>query len=137
MTENTAQNMIVEALQSTMTDTFDMEGSGSWHPVRAADFDAAAWGQWEAWEHCKVGPLPSGSVGAIPTGDWIAINFADGFHLGFRTRGEAEMMAVLQNQNAPTRVVSKDGTSETSALNFDEIHDRVEQQMLLSAAPSA
>lgn len=111
----------------------DLKGCGSWAPVRAADFDASAWGDWEAWEHATFGELPNGCVGATRTGEWVAYDMKTGTHFGFPTREQAERLAVLRNENAPTRVVHFDGTAETSAIDYDALHELVEAQMLRDA----
>lgn len=112
-----------------ITEYFDLAGGASWRPVRPADFDASAWGAWECWEHCKIGTLPNGAVGAMPSGDWVAWDSASGRMFGFASRKAAEMMAVLQNENAPTRVVHFDGSFEASSMSFDDVHTQVETQM--------
>jgi len=107
----------------------DLEGGGEWFPVRAADFDATAWGVWECWEHCKIDKLESGAVGAVRSGDWIAWQSGTRRIFGFASRSAAEMMAVLQNQGAPTRVVFFDGTAEPSKLVFETVKDQVDQEI--------
>jgi hypothetical protein len=102
----------------------DLKGGGVWAPVRAYDRDHSAWGWWEAWEEAKVGPLPSGAVGAIATGSWLAWNAATGQYIGFHKREGAEMMAVLQNGGLkPTRVVALDGTESASPFDFEKVRE--------------
>ncbi len=97
----------------------------TWTPSRPADFNFKAWGVWECWEHAKIGAISPTAIGAIATGDWIAWNACTGQQFGFPGRAQAETMAVLQNENAPTRIVFLDGSSETSRLDFDEISSKV------------
>lgn len=117
----------LELLQELIESLGDAKGGGSWKPVRAADFDASSWGDWEVWEYCKFGDLSDGLVGAIRTGDWVAWNMKTGMHIGFPVQKQAEMLAVLQNENAPTRVVSFDGSFVCSDVNFDALQEQLSQ----------
>lgn len=102
--------------------------STRWTPSRAADFDAGAWGAWECWEHAGIGRLPSGAIGAIATGDWIAWDSATGQQIGFPNCVGAEMFAVLQNEGRPTRVVALDGGFRQSEIDFATLAERVAEE---------
>lgn len=107
-------------------------GSATWAPVRPADFDEKAWGAWEAWEHLEIAELSDNTVGARPTGDWVAWHAPSGQMMGFpapNARTKAEMFCVMQNENAPTRIVPFKAEPETSLMDFDEVHGRVHQEI--------
>lgn len=67
--------------------------------------DAERWGRWECWRDCKEGILENGTVGLVPTGDWIAWDSLSGTTIGFPQCTSAEQLCALQNDSKPTRVV--------------------------------
>jgi len=112
---------------------FDAYGSVEWKPSRPAGIDFSAWGDWEAWEHQRpmLGEL-------VPSGDWVAWNSASGSpgqQIGFSdkealsARQQAEMMAVICNAGAKTRVVAASGSFSASALRFRDIAPEVNRRV--------
>lgn len=106
--------------------------TATWAPVRAADFDTDAWGAWEVWEHCTIGPVPGGAIGAIRSGDWVAWDSASKAVYGVpgeNARAKAEMFAVLRNEGRPTRVVEFDGSFAASVLVYADLKAKVEAEV--------
>jgi hypothetical protein len=98
-------------------------GGATWAPARDAATDYSRWGDWEAWEHCRIGQTERATVGPIPTGAWVAWNaVTKETLLGNRTdmpsRIQAETVATLFNKGMPTRIVFRDGTAEASAVDY-------------------
>lgn len=60
--------------QMQLTINCATEARADWAPFVDPTVDYASWGAWEAWQWLKIGPLPDGSSGAIPTGEWAAWN---------------------------------------------------------------
>jgi hypothetical protein len=119
---------------ATFMEHLELKGGGTWWPVRPSDFDDSAWGAWEAWEFMKIGELPNGAVGAIPTGEWIAWNSKTGAHLvcsaALNARFTAERVCVLNNHGAPTRIVFKDGAAVASDVDFDGLLAQLPPEVL-------
>lgn len=86
------------------------KGGASWAPFVDPTFDYSGFGPWEAWQYLKCGELPDGSVGAYPTGDWIAWNRETGMQMGFTdkalmtAREQARTLCQIENgQLQPTK----------------------------------
>ncbi len=106
-----------------------MKGGATWAPVRGAG-DWSAWGEWEVWEECAIGPVNDGAaVGAIRTGGWIIWHAPSGQTFGFpksdTAQKKAEMMGVVQNAGRPTRVVLMNGDASASPMVFGEVATKV------------
>lgn len=126
------------------TGELDLKGLGTWAPTRGPAEDDAGWGRWEAWEDCKMVERPElGVVRPEPTGGWVAWDSATGQQLGFNNqlhktaRQQAEMMAVLQNDGAPTRVVPHQGGVVASDLDLTAVRAEVEAAIARMTAPAA
>ena len=113
----------------------DAYGSSRWTPARSPSLNYSAWGPWEAWAHCEVdnesvvpAVHPVGRA-AWPTGDWVAWDSSTGQTLGFpagqNALRKAEMMAVLQNEGKPTRIVFADGSFRESRLDYEVLRAQV------------
>lgn len=109
-------------------------GSATWAPVRGAG-DFSAWGDWEVWEECAIGPMNNGTaVGAIPTGGWLSWHAPSGQTFGIpadktNARLKAEMMSVVQNAGRRTRVVLANGDASASELDFAETAYKVGNEL--------
>jgi hypothetical protein len=125
----------LEGLCATLIkNDLDLKGGATWAPVREVGRDYSAWGSWEVWPECTVGVLPSGAVGAIHTGAFMAWEAHSGQQMCFRSQKEAEMFAVLQNGPAvdsvpaATRVVALDGAESRSRFDYEKVRAAVAAQ---------
>lgn len=111
---------------------FEGYATATWAPARDANTDYSGWGTWEVWEHCKIGRLDEMTIGPIATGAWVAWNSRTresqvGNRGDLPSRTQAEMMAVLNNREKPTRVVHADGTTFASTIEFGEAKSWVDR----------
>lgn len=125
---------VPEADPSLHGDPWAGFGSATWAPARDANADYSAWGEWEVWEHCRIGKLDTMTVGAIPTGAWVAWDtVTNTCQVGNRgdmpSKLQAELMAAINNKGKPTRVIYKDGTFEASSVDTEEAQRWAQRQL--------
>lgn len=113
----------------------NLHGSATWAPVRGAG-DWSAYGPWEAWEECQIGPTPDGkAIGPIPTGAWLIWNADHPEQMGgipasqTNARKKAEIWCVIQNGGKKTRVVPAGADAVDSDLDYHETVAKVGAEM--------
>jgi hypothetical protein len=116
---------VPNADKSLYGDPWSGFGSATWAPARDKNTDYSQWGRWEVWEHCRIGRIDEMTVGPIPTGTWVAWDSkANLCQVGNRddmpSKRQAELMAAMSNKGRPTRIVHKDGSVESSAIETVE-----------------
>lgn len=80
-----------------------------------------SWGRWECWRNCTEGALENGTVGLVPTGDWIAWDSESGRVFGFPKQESAEQLCVLQNGDSPTRVMDPFAGDRASEWTLEQV----------------
>lgn len=135
------KSRVPDAGSDVLGGPLDAYGSSVWKPTRAASLDYSAWGPWEVWEHCAIDASGPVDKGPKPTGDWVAWDSRTDSVTGFPIPNamiKAEMMAVLQNEGKPTRIVAADGSFRESRMIYETVRSTVhtEAQRIL-AAPQA
>lgn len=108
--------------------TVNLAPAVAWTPV--ADQTGAEWGPWEFWVNCQGGELPNGTLGVMPTGDFLCWNRETGQRWNFIDPKKAENFCVFWNgHGARTRMTDPFKGSVESKVAYDEIAPAIQAEM--------